>query len=86
MTVTPSSIEVYIEELVLHGFTPGDRYGISEAMTGELTRLLTTQGLPASFGQSTEATFLDAGSFRVAQSAGPRAVGAQVAQAIHQKL
>jgi hypothetical protein len=86
MTVSPASIEIYIDELVLHGFAPGDRYGIGQAVTGELTRLLAAQDYPASFGQSAEVAFLDAGSFRMAQGAGPEAVGAQVAQTIYQKL
>lgn len=86
MTVSPSSIDIHIGELVLHGFAPSDRHGISEALREELTRLLTTQGCPALFGQSAELAFLDAGSFRVSQGATPEAVGIQVAQTIYQKL
>jgi hypothetical protein len=34
------SINLHIEELVLHGFAPGDRHRISEAVEQELTRLI----------------------------------------------
>ena len=40
------AIEVQIEELVLHGFTPRDRHAIAEAIQSELTALLKTRGLP----------------------------------------
>jgi len=37
--MSPFSVEIYIDELVLEGFNPADRYKISEAITAELTRL-----------------------------------------------
>jgi hypothetical protein len=38
--VTPRRIDVHIEELVLHGFPPLDRYAVSEAVQRELATLL----------------------------------------------
>jgi hypothetical protein len=39
--------EVHIEELVLHGIAPGDEYAIRDAVEGEITRLLSGHGAPA---------------------------------------
>ena len=44
-------IELHIEELVLHGFAPADRYRIGDTVQRELTRLLAEQGMPASLIQ-----------------------------------
>ena len=38
--MAPARIELHIEELVLHGFAPGDRRPLGEAVERELTRLL----------------------------------------------
>ena len=43
----PHSIEMHIEELVLHGFEPGDRHAIGDAVERELARLLSEHGLPS---------------------------------------
>ena len=45
-------IEIYIEELVLHGFTGVDRYAIGDAVSTELARLISEQGSPALFAES----------------------------------
>jgi len=50
LTGAPVTIEIVIDELVLYGFAPADRYRpgtehlIREALTGELTRLFTERG------------------------------------------
>ena len=38
-----ANLNLHIEELVLHGFAPGDRYRIGEAVQQELTRLFAEQ-------------------------------------------
>ena len=43
----PGWIELHIEELVLHGFAPGDRHPIGDAVEHELIRLFAEQGLPS---------------------------------------
>ena len=48
------NIELHIEELVLHGFSPGDRYRIGEAVEQELTRLLADRGVPQSLAEGGE--------------------------------
>jgi hypothetical protein len=79
----PPRIELHIEELVLHGFAPGQRHAIGDAVQHELTRLLAQQGLDLSGLASGERAHVDAGDIRVAQESRAQSVGAQVAQAVH---
>jgi len=81
--VRPANIELHIEELVLHGFAPGDRYRIGKAVEHELQRLFAEQGAPPAPVDNTESWRVDGGSFNIAPGAPPEAVGAQVAQALH---
>ena len=76
-------LEVVIEELVLHGFAPGDRYRIARAVEHELMQLFTEQGVKPSLVQGSEVAHLDGGAFKVAPRSKAEAIGAQVAQAIY---
>jgi hypothetical protein len=58
----PRSIELHIEELVLRGFAPGDRYWIGEAVEQELTRLLADRGVPESLARGGEIASVDGGA------------------------
>ena len=78
------NIELHIEELILEGFAPGDRYRIGEAMEHELTRLFSDQGAPSLFVQSGEFGRLDGGAFHVAPGTNAEAVGKQVAKAVYE--
>ncbi len=78
----PSSVELYIEELVLRGFAPGNRYSIGEAMECELSRLLAEQGMSPLLTKGAAMARLDCGSFHMSPGANAEAVGVQVAQAI----
>lgn len=77
------SIELHIEELVLHGFAPGDRYRIGEAVKDELVRLLTEQGVPRTLASDGEVARLDGGAFEVKPGSGAEAIGVQVARAVY---
>ena len=79
----PSEIELHIEELVLDGFAPGDRYGIADALERELTRLLTTHGLNPTQAARLEGTQLDAGTARLKPDSTPRTTGAEVARTVY---
>ena len=59
--MTPD-IELDIDELVLHGFAPGDRAGIAGAVQSELTRLFAEHGVPARLNTSSMIPHLDGGS------------------------
>ena len=84
--VTPPNIELHIEELVLHGFQPGDRQRIGLAVQQELTRLFTEQGLPPGLSSGGAVPSLDAGSFNHAPNAKPAAVGQQIANSVYTGL
>jgi hypothetical protein len=79
MTRPSPDIEVHIAELVLHGFAPGDRRGVADALEAELGRLLAARGLA-----------LPAADIAVARIAAdpidPAAGGRAIAGAIHGAL
>jgi len=81
------NIKLHIEELVLHGFAPGDRHTIADSVERELSHLLATQfaeqGIQSSLTHNAEHARLDAGSFHVTPNAKPNAIGTQIAQAVH---
>ena len=74
----PREIDVYIEELVLHGFPRSARRQIADAIENELRARLTKDGIPAAWQSSPRQ--LDAGSVKSNTHAG---LGAKVARAIH---
>lgn len=84
--VTPPNIELNIEELVLHGFQPGDRQRIGLAVQQELSRLFAEQGVPAGLSSGGAVPSLDAGAFNVAPGAKPDAVGQQIASTVYSGL
>jgi len=84
-SLTPA-VELHIEELVLHGFSPRDRFGISDALEQELARLLTEQGLPGLAMQSRSIERLDGGSLSIRAGARPQSIGAQLGERVHRQL
>ena len=75
-------VELHIEELVLRGFAPADRYHIGEAVERELGRMFFEQGVPSPLTQGGEMARLDGGAFEVKPGSGAEAVGVQVARAV----
>lgn len=78
-----SDIELHIEELILHGFAPGDGRRIKAVVETELTRLFAEQGVPSSLRQAGDVTRLDCGSFEVAPDASAVTIGTQVAKSLY---
>ena len=76
------NIELHIEELVLHGFSPRERYAIGEAVQRELTQLFAEQGIHPSLNEQRIAR-LDGGSISVKQGTKADAIGKQVAQTVY---
>jgi hypothetical protein len=74
-------IELHIEELRLHGFAPSDRYRIANALQHELARLFAEQGTAVTLAG--EGARLDAGAFQMAENSSARAIGSQIAHAVH---
>ena len=85
-----SNINLHIEELVLHGFAPGHRYTIADAVERELSRLLSEDfadpGYSTLLTSNTGATGLDAGAFQVDPRSQTKSIGTQIAQAVHGEL
>src|SRR4029453_14073706 len=77
------SFEVHIEELVLHGFAPGDGYSIGEAVERELQRLFAEPGAAPRLAQDSEVAHVDGGAFEVVRGAKAATIGSLVAQAIY---
>lgn len=83
---SPLSVELHINELVLHGFAPKDRHRISGAVQSELARLLAERGIPAWLAEGGEVDLLDGGKFEVAAEARVDSIGTQIAEAVHRGL
>lgn len=77
------TMDIRIEELVLHGFDPRDGKRIGEALKRELTRLFTEQGIPDSFQLGSKVERIDGGSFEVGSGSEANQVGAGVAQSVY---
>ena len=79
----PRNVELHIEELVLRGFAPEDRYLIGEAVQQELTRLLNKGGVPPLLARGGEIGQLDGGAFAMSPGMKAEAIGSQIAQNIY---
>jgi hypothetical protein len=77
------SVELRIEELVLHGFASGDRYAIGEAVERELARLLGEQGVPVSLRSENATDEIKGATFNATANAKPPAISRQIAQAVY---
>jgi hypothetical protein len=84
------NIKLHIEELVLHGVAPNDRYAIGDAVERELSRLLAAgfdgSALPTSLAANSDRPRIDGGSFHVATDAKPNSIGVHIAQAVHEGI
>ena len=84
-TLNPQpSLELRIEELVLHGFAPGDRYTIRDTVEQELARLLGEQGVPNSLRVQRATDEIKGATFNAPHNAKPLAISQQIAQALYQ--
>jgi hypothetical protein len=83
MALKPLTIELHIEELVLHGFARRDRLAIADALQEELSRVIAEDGLAEIRGPASIER-VKAGSFHVAAEAGGKAIGTQAANAVYQ--
>jgi hypothetical protein len=80
------NLHVHIEELVLHGFAPGDRAAIGETVQAELGRLFRESGVPPALAEGGAADRLAAGSFETGATARPESTGGQIAAAVYRGL
>jgi hypothetical protein len=78
----PARVEVHIEELRLHGFSPCDRRGISESFARQLADLLAERGVPSPLAQVGTTERHDAGVFVITPGSRAEAIGAEIARTI----
>jgi hypothetical protein len=79
----PQAIDLHIDEMVLYGFSPGDRHRIAERVERELGRLLAEQGLSALPAGNIDVEQVDGGSFRLPAGGKAATTGAQIASAVY---
>ena len=82
----PPTVEIHIDRLVLHGFAPGDRHRIGEALERELHRLFAERGVPPSLLRDHEAGSLDGGRFEAGPGFGAEEIGGRVARTVYEGL
>lgn len=80
------SVELHIEELVLHGFEAAHRQVLADALERELCRLITEQGIPPPGPIGTSVRTIDAGEFAVLPGTKPGGMGTQVAASVYRGL
>ncbi len=83
--MSASRVEFVIDELVLHGFAPADRYAIAEALSAELQQLAASRSA-ADLARIGTLPILRTAPVNLKPGARPAAVGAQVARAVHAGL
>jgi hypothetical protein len=81
-----SRVQVQIDELVLDGFAPADRFAIAEGVRQELARLLGEQGLGDFAETRANVASVDAGAFAVMPGTNAGAIGRRVAQSVSRGL
>lgn len=79
-------IEINIDELVLHGFTPSDGRSIGEALQPALMQAFNDQPVAGTLNQSADIHFVDGGSFTVKQNSRPAQVVSAISNSIHASL
>jgi hypothetical protein len=77
-------VNLHIEELVLNGFSPGDRHRIGQAVEFELARLITEQGIPSSLSREGGVARMDGGRFNMWPNSGAEVIGGQVARSVYE--
>ena len=76
-------IEIHIDELVLHGFSPHDPEGIRNAVEKDLIRLFSGQGLPSLLSLPKKLNRIDAGEFDMPTGVKAGAVGNSIAGSVY---
>lgn len=77
------SMQIHIEQLVLHGFPSLARGQIGPQVEAHLARLLAEQGAPASLVRGGLVSRLDGGAFEIDADASPEKIAEQIAHSIY---
>ncbi|RNI39834.1 hypothetical protein EFY79_00590 [Hanamia caeni] len=78
--------ELHIDELVLHGFSPHQRYAIAQAIEVELTRLFTEKPIPVALQQGGKFPSVNAGCFNINKESKSEATGNKIAYAVYKSF
>lgn len=76
------SIELQIDELVLHGFSRRDGVRIANAVEREIAKLLSAREVGALPSRSVALDRVDAGAIRLSGNERPGAVGSRIAERV----
>lgn len=74
-------VEIVIDELVLHGYSPAERYTIGDSLSRELERLVMEQGFQPH--ESLDIPMLKAAPVYLPVNSKPDQVGSHVAQVVY---
>jgi hypothetical protein len=74
-------VEILIDELILHGFSPAERYAIGDSLSQELERLILDQGYQAR--ENVEIPVFKTAPIKLHPDAKSDTIGTQVAQAVY---
>lgn len=77
-------VEIVIDELILHGFSPAERYAVGDSLSLELERLMTDQGYQPR--ENVDIPVFKTAPIKLQPNAKSGDVGAKVAQAVHKGL
>ena len=86
LTQPTPSVEVSIDELVLHGFSAADRYSIGDALSLEIERRLAESNAHSFLSQDANLSLINAGRIALPPNAKPTWVGAQVGRTVFGSL
>jgi hypothetical protein len=84
MAVTPSHVELHIEEFVLHDVEPSARHAVAAALQRELEALIAREGIASLLARPEAFARWSPDPVSLAPDARPDAMGRQVARALHQ--
>jgi hypothetical protein len=76
-------IEFRIDELILHGFSSGDRHRVGEAVKRELVRLMSGPGASFAPKNTKRIDMIRGGDITLSPATRPESAGTQIAQAVH---
>lgn len=82
----PTSIELHIEELVLHGVALENHAQLAAAVERELTQLLSERGIQPSLSGDLEIERLHGGAFRTRQGESATSLSHHLAGAIYRSI
>ena len=82
----PQDIDLRINQLMIEGLQPSDRYQFGNAVQTELARLLAEKGMPPNLTGSAELGQLAAGTISITAAPRPEIIGRQVAEAVYRGI